>query len=190
MRFRLMFGPLLVALVVTLAFMACGGDDDDGGGATGDKTPAATEGGGGDSGDATSAPQGNGGDGEVDACTLVTADEASAALGASVGEGASENFPSFYGCRYETEGFEYLSVTVVAFASGDEAKTTYEQVLDINDYPKIDGLGDRAYDTRPIGTVTVQKGKYEVSVDILTLDDDADFEVAKDLARKAIGRLP
>ena len=47
-----------------------------------------------------------------------------------------------------------------------------------------------AYDTRPIGDITVQSGKYELSFDILTVQDEADFEASLELARTALQRLP
>lgn len=120
----------------------------------------------------------------------MTQDEAEAALGATVGEGVRQDIPPFYGCTYETDSFEQLTVSVLVYPTSEDAEAAYDLVIDMNDYPPIDGLGDRAYDTQPIGDVTVQKGRYELSVDILTEDDTADFAVAKDLAKTALGRLP
>lgn len=181
---------LVLALVAIMAAAACGGGDD---GNTGRKdTPAATnENGGGSKTPVATSEGSNGGSGDaVDACQFVTQDEASAALGTGVGEGTREDTPPFYACTYETEGFDQLTVMVMVYPNAKDAEAAYQVVMKINDYPKIDGLGDRAYDTQPMGDVTAQKGKYEISVDILTADDAADFEVAKDLTKAALGRLP
>jgi hypothetical protein len=191
MRFRIMLGSTV--LIAAVVFAACGGDDDDAGDAGGNETPAATEdnGGGSETSAATDDGASDAGGGEaIDACELVTQDEAEGALGASVGEGERQDIPPFYGCSYETDSVDQLTVSVVVFPSSDDAEAAYELVIDMNDYPTIDGLGDRAYDTQPIGDVTVQKGKYELSVDILTEDNEADFAAAKDLAKTALGRLP
>lgn len=190
MRFRIVFG--LTVLIATVAFAACGGDDDDAGDAGGNETPTATQdnGGGSETSAATDDGASDAGGEAINTCELVTQDEAEGALGASVGEGTRQDIPPFYGCSYETDSFDQLSVSVVVFPSSDDAEAAYELVIDMNDYPTIDGLGDRAYDTQPIGDVTVQKGKYELSVDILTEDDEADFAAAKDLAKTALGRLP
>ena len=53
----------------------------------------------------------------------------------------------------------------------------------------MEGIGDRAYDSRPIGDITVLKGKYELSIDVSASGQD-EFEVAKELAAKAVDRLP
>ena len=66
----------------------------------------------------------------------------------------------------------------------------YEMALEINDYPEIDGLGERAYDSRPIGGVNVLQGRYELSVDVSAERSDADFDMAAGLAERAVDRLP
>lgn len=192
MRSRPLFAFLALLLAATVLLASCGGDDDGGGDddTVASPTPAATDADD-DGSEATPTPDGaSSGDQEIDACTLITQDEAEAALGAPVGEGTRSDFPPFYSCEYEGEGFLQLTVTVLIYPGSDDAEAAYDLVMDINDYPTIDGIGDRAYDTQPIGDVTAQQGKYEISVDIITADDAADFEVAKDLAKTVLARLP
>ncbi len=185
----------MVALALVL--VACGGDDDgggDGGAATAtldsgdgadEETPEATveEEGDDDSGDDSAADA-------VDACSLVTKDEAEAALGAPVGEGEAGEFPPVYNCRYQTEDFDILDVTVLVFDDDETAELAYEMALEINDYPEIGGLGERAYDSRPIGGVNVLQGRYELSVDVSAGESDEDFDTATGLAARAVDRLP
>jgi len=84
-----------------------------------------------------------------------------------------------------------VNVDVLTYDNADDAESIFQLAIDINDYPEVDGIGDRAYDSRPIGDITVLKGKYELSVDVANVStSDADFEVAKDLAKKAVDRLP
>jgi len=187
------FRGTIILAVATLALLlaACGGgNDDDNGGDTADPTATTAA-------DVTEEEPtqagtsgGDGGDAEVDACSLVTQDEAEAALGAATGAGTAENTPPFFGCRYETEDFDSVSVSVLAYDDASQAEGGYQLAIDINDYPELDGLGDRAYDGRPLTGVTVLSGRYEVDVDVSGEDSDADFETAKQLAAAAIDRLP
>ncbi len=198
LRWVMLFAAPLAALVLLGA--ACGGDDDagddggaptatldsgDGGDSADEETPEATpeDEGGDDSGD-------DGAAGAVDACSLVTKDEAEAALGAPVSDGEAQEFPPIYNCRYQTEDFDILDVTVVVYDDDETAEASYEMALDINDYPEIGGLGERAYDGRPIGGVNVLQGRYELSVDVSAGESDEDFDTATGLAERAVDRLP
>jgi len=127
--------------------------------------------------------------GEIDPCALVTKAEAEAIVGESLGEPAVTITKMLAGCLYSTPDFDSVNVDVLTSDSEDDAKSLFQMAIDINDYPEIEGIGDRAYDSRPIGDITVLKGKYELSIDVSTGGED-DFEVAKDLAAKAVDRLP
>ena len=127
--------------------------------------------------------------GEIDPCALVTKAEAEAIVGESLGEPAVTITKMLAGCLYSTPDFDSVNVDVLTYDSEDDAKSLFQLAIDINDYPEIEGIGDRAYDSRPIGDITVLKGKYELSVGVSTGGED-DFEVAKGLAAKAVDRLP
>lgn len=186
---------LIAAAVAVLALLAtaCGGDDDDS--ADGDNAATATADAGGDGdGDETSEPTaGSDGDDDagsadaVDACSLITIDEAEAALGATVGEGTGIDTPPVYGCTYEAEAFAQVSVNVVVFDDAAQAEDIYQLAIDNNDYPEIEGIGDRAYFALGFG-VAAQQGRYEVNVDVIGPDDDQALE--EELAQKALDRLP
>jgi len=186
------------ALSGLILLAACGGDDEStatpGGtrtaaataAATGTRAPAATA-----SPRATQAATATAqaSTGEIDPCALVTKAEAEAIVGESLGEPAVTITEMLAGCLYSAPDFDSVNVDVLTYDSEDDAKSLFQMAIDINDYPEIEGIGDRAYDSRPIGDITVLKGKYELSVDVSTGGED-DLEVAKGLAAKAVDRLP
>ncbi|MGH8168756.1 MAG: DUF3558 family protein, partial [Woeseiaceae bacterium] len=162
-------------LLALFALAACGDDVNDDGGDNGD-TP-------------TEAGDGNGEESaRIDACALITQDEADAVLGAPTGEPVRGDTPPVNSCAYQTEDFDGVSVTVVTHEDKAEAERAYLTAIDINDYPEIGSLGDRAYNAQPIGDVTVLVGRYELSVDVSGPEND--LEAAQDLAETAIGRMP
>jgi hypothetical protein len=188
------------ALSGLILLAACGGDDESTATPGGTRTPAATAAATSTRGPAataaaspratqagTATPQAS--TGEIDPCTLVTKAEAEAIVGESLGEPAVTITKMLVGCLYSTPDFDSVNVDVLTYDSEDDAKSLFQLAIDINHYPEIEGIGDRAYDSRPIGDITVLKGKYELSVDVSTGGED-DFEVAKGLAAKAVDRLP
>lgn len=126
----------------------------------------------------------------VDPCDLVTKADAETALGAPAGEPKMENTPPVSACSYETADFNSVEVLLTTFENADQAEDAFQMAIDINDYPEVSGLGDRAYDSRPIFDVTVLKGRYEVDVTVNLEGDETDFETAKELAATAVERLP
>ena len=160
-------------MLAWFALAACGDDVNDNGGDNGDAPTEA-------------------GDGEesarIDACALITQDEADAVLGAATGEPVRGDTPPVNSCAYQAEGFDSISVTVVTHTDKAEAERAFLTAIDINDYPEIEGLGDRAYNAQPIGDVTVLVGRYELGVDVSGPEND--LEAAQDLAETAIGRMP
>jgi hypothetical protein len=191
---------LLLALSGLLLLTACGGDDEEATGTpSGTRAPAATQTTTGTQAPAetavaeatqtaTTAPQTSGGD--IDPCALVTKEEAEAIIGESLDEPVVTITELLVSCLYSTPDFDSVNVDVLIYDDEDQAEGGFELALDINDYPEIEGIGERAYDSRPIGDITVLEGKYELSVDVSVGDGEADFETAKDVAAKAVGRLP
>lgn len=132
-------------------------------------------------------PSGSG----LDACTLVTKEEAEAALGKQVDEPTQETVPMMYACTYEAADFDRVDVLVVEYNDEQEAAASFQMELDINDYEEISGVGDRALRPWPIMDITVLSGQYEVSIDISDGSEAAvQLEKARNLAEKALGRLP
>jgi hypothetical protein len=142
-----------------------------------------------------------------DACSLVTAAEAEAALGEPVSAPQPEMRPSPPGeasaCRYRSaqgRGLKGKSVSVSVHysstdltgtmgAMADNMKTAGYQVQ------KMGGVGDeaiwatRAALGRPTGELTVRKGKSILLVVIINgLPGDAALDQAKALAAKALAR--
>ena len=126
-----------------------------------------------------------------DACTLLTRAEAEAALGQPVGDPLRGDVPPVFSCSYVTASrLNNVQMTVTLYADAREAHDAYVMTLEINNYPEITGLGDRAYRS-PISDVSVLKGRYQLSVDVsLSIDKDAQVDKAKALAAQALARLP
>lgn len=171
-RTVVVMGPALLALA------ACGGDDpgDKGGG------PAA--------GVAVTEEQQMNAEpsAPIDACALLTRDEANGVLGAATREPIRGDTPPVNSCAYRTEKFDVVSVSVITYADNAEAQNAHQTAIDINNYPEITGLGDRAYNAQPISDVTVLVGRYQLGVDVSGPEND--LEIARELAETAIGRLP
>jgi hypothetical protein len=189
---------LTVSSLLLLA--ACGGDDDESTGTpSGTRAPAATQTTTGTQAPsetespaaeetATAAPQASAG--EIDPCALVTKEEAEAIIGESLDDPLVTITELLASCLYSTPDFQSVNVDVLIYDSEDNAEGGFELALDINDYPEVEGIGERAYDSRPIGDITALEGRYELSVDVSVQGDDTDFETAKDVAAKAVDRLP
>ena len=191
---RLVVGALALS-VLLFGLAACGGDDES------EEPPAATErpaaeGVATEEPETVAEPQATGeSEGEeasssIDACALVTKEEAEAVLGASVGDAQREDTPPVTACTYETADFDSVSVSVLTYEDSDQAEEGFQMAIDINDFPEVPGIGDRAYDARPAFGLTVLKGRYELEVDVSLEGDEAEFVAAKDLAATAVERLP
>jgi hypothetical protein len=128
---------------------------------------------------------------QVDACTLITREEAAAALGQPVGEGVREDTSPVFSCKYDAESnIEQLRVTATAFPSAQEAKEAYEMIVRSNDYEPVSGIGDRAY-IPAIADLSVHRGRWELDIGlVLPGNREARFDKAKALASTAIARLP
>lgn len=188
--------PLILALTLALAagFAACGGDDDDsgGGGATRTATPDVTADGNGDDRstqtDDASGDDDSSGSLGFGVCSLLTEDEVSDALGADVSAGETLDYAPFFDCRWETDSFDSVTVTV---AERDVGESLYNFSND--EAEEVDGVGDEAqYYSDLLSSLEVLEGDYyfSVSVSASELDGEQLKAVSVDLARKIIGRLP
>jgi hypothetical protein len=189
----------LLAAALVVAASACGDDDgDDAIGVTAAVDEADAEGADAEatdvedtdaSGQATDA---NGAVGEIDVCALLTKEEVEAVIGMPAGSAQpEESAPPFFGCRYEEDGLsQMVSIGVLAWGDAEEAEASFEFGAD--QYPAVEGIGDRAYNSQPIDDLTVLAGRYELSVGLYFVsdDDEAELAMASELAAVALDRLP
>jgi hypothetical protein len=140
---------------------------------------------------ATEAPQASGG--EIDPCSLLTKAEVEAAIGTSVTEPEPEETANLVACNYNdpsTPIFHLVSVTVLIGANADEASDLYELAKDnAAEAQTVGGLGDDAFWDSVFNGLEVLKGKYDFRIDV-SPDDGDELAIAKDLAAKALDRLP
>ncbi len=129
--------------------------------------------------------------GAIDACALITSEEAEAALGKPVGEPVRSDFSPVYSCTYATsDGLENVVVTAAVYDDAARAGEAYQLALTINGYDELAGIGDRAY-RGVVFDITVLTGAYELSVDVTqSVDKDMQVQKASDLARTALTRMP
>lgn len=134
------------------------------------------------------APAGGGTGEELDICALVTQQDVEAAIGMPAGPAQPDSMAPFFGCRYELET-DIVTVGVWVWDDADAAEASFEMVAD--QYPAVEGVGDRAYNSEPFDDLTVLSGRYEISVGLfLSLDDADQLAMARDLAALLIERLP
>lgn len=186
---------LPLALIAAAAFvLACGGDNGgpsptpgaaDATSATG--TPLAT-----------SSPAPPAGGEELDVCTLISKDEVEDILGQTVGDpvfasmGGAGAAAGLTGgdCRFEATGVTpIVSVSLLAWSDEEDAESSFSLFTVAEE---IEGIGDRAISTQPVGDIAVLKGHYELSVDLFFVneDDAADLEMAREIAELVVSRLP
>ena len=129
--------------------------------------------------------------GEVDPCALVTKEEVETAIGVSVTEPALEVIDQFASCYFndpETPIFHTVSVNVLTLEDEDQAMDIFE--VGRENFETVTGIGEDAYWAEaPFSSLEILQGKYNVSIDVSPDGWDA-LAVAKELAAKALGRLP
>ena len=129
-------------------------------------------------------------DGTIDACSLITQAEAEGILGEATTGGQRDDSPPLYSCYYETANFDVVQVVVVIYDDSNQAQAAYEMAVEINGYPEISGLADRAYNAQPIFDVNFLTGNLEVSIDISdSTDKSVQLENSIELAQLVLSRL-
>lgn len=190
---RALIAAGLCGLLLFLA--ACGGDDDDDAAddAADEPRPTAasqaTEPPAGDDEEEEDEPAPSGGG--INACELITAEEAGEALGGpagqpeqgSIGEGFSQ-------CLWRIEGGDELSSAIVIQARGDTSRDDFDRLVEENspevagEVIEVEGLGDVA---REQVATFVLEGDAMV---VVTVTGEFDTAKQRELAQLAIGRLP
>jgi hypothetical protein len=127
----------------------------------------------------------------LDACSLLTQAEAETALGKTIREPVRGGTPPVFSCSYVTPGgLDNVSLSVSVHSDARQAHDAYLMSRAINNYQEFSGLGDRAY-LSATADVHVLAGRYELSMDVSqSIDKDAQVTKAKDLAARALERLP
>ena len=180
----------LLAVGIILLLAACNGG---GGGeeSTGDQTtpteletqaPAETE-----------EPEEEVAGGDIDPCALVTKEEVETAIGVSVTEPVREDVANLFTCSYkdlETSIYEVVGVSVFVAEREDDARDLYEMAKNnAADAETVAGIGDEASWDSILNGLEVLKGKYNIRIDV-SPDGWDTLAIAKELAAKALGRLP
>jgi hypothetical protein len=127
---------------------------------------------------------------ELVVCGLVSSDEISQIIGQPAGGAKPEQpYPPLFSCRYEDETI--TPAVQVSIAAWDDETMAVESFDIADKYPRVTGIGDRAYNSQPFGDLTVLHGRYEVSVDVAFLSEsrDVDFDAATQIARIVLTRL-
>ncbi len=190
----------LAALCCTVLLLsACGGDDDgdDGNGnPTSVSQETADDGEPTDSAEPTEPPDdGDEPAGFIDACSLLTTDEAAAVLGGPVDPPEQGDFAGeFSQCAWIIQGGTVgLDSSVIVQSLGGVSDDEFEE--QVRDQPEelgvpepIDGLGDMAY--QQIATFVHSNGAMVVVTVLNDAPLDQQEQQQQDLARTAIGRLP
>jgi hypothetical protein len=126
----------------------------------------------------------------IDACLLLTQDDAAAALGKAVGEPVREAYPMLSSCTYTSEDLDGVTIVVVEYESSQDAAASFQMELDINGYEEISGIGERALRPYPVMDLSALQENFEVSIDLWIGDPDNEYLLARDLMETALTRLP
>jgi hypothetical protein len=140
----------------------------------------------------------------VDACSLITLQEAEAAAGEDLVAPEPEDQPylglstCFWNSASQTS-LNYVQVSVIATdamdaalrAQGFTAKTNFEDQKATSDrIDEISGLGDSAFWTGPVTGLHVLQGDFYLTISVGLDGDAASLAACKDIAEKALSRLP
>ena len=135
---------------------------------------------------------------ELDVCSLISKAEVDGILGQTTGDpvfnsmgdaGAAAGLTGG-DCRFEATGVTpVVSISVLAWRDQDDAESSFSAFTAAEE---IEGLGDRAVNTQPVGDVSVLRGRYEISVDLYFVDEDDSVELgmAREIAEIVLSRLP
>lgn len=205
---------LIVAVAATaLALSACGGDDDNGlavtttspsggsgttsgsGTASGNATAGATGAANGSAGASATAKASSttAAKGEIDACALITSEEASAAIAEAVKLDHQTKDATKSECSYVSSNnvgsevvFLYVGSGKVEHDAFNLAKKTYSNAK------AESGIGEEAFSVElgaPVAQVHVYKNGHYFTVAITNMNDPQRLEKARALARTVAGRL-
>jgi hypothetical protein len=132
--------------------------------------------------------------GELDACSLITTDEAAAALGEPVDPGTVPE-PGVHSCLFSghpTVGFD-LNAVEISITSGSDFNPSQESISGLTITP-VSGIGDAAYYVSMgagYQVLNVQKGQTTFSASVLKAGaSDSQLQSAeKTLALAILGRI-
>lgn len=127
----------------------------------------------------------------VPACDLLTTDEVQAAIGPLTQDPVyDDSVASIFTCSYEA-GFNNMLLDVTVYPDEDMAKGAFQMGIDLGGNERIEGPGDEAMSTQPVGDIDVRSGRMELTIDLFTDKSlQEELAISKDLATKAVSRLP
>jgi hypothetical protein len=186
-------GMLSIAVCAfTLAIAGCGDDDDAPTGA-GTDPPAATDGAS-DTQAPSSATEAPGAPaGMIDACSLLTSEEAAAAVGGPVDAPQSGLAGPFSQCLWRIAGGTEIDSAVVVQALGGVSEDQFNQYVDENTPPElgevtpVEGVGDVAVEQVAL---FVLDGDAMVVVTVINDEPDGGQSKQLGLAQAAVAKLP
>ena len=183
--------------LLALLLLACGdGEGDDG--ASGDAQPttaAAAQRTATAPPSSTSRPAGTQATSTLDVCSLLTKAEVEAAVrGTVLDPRASVEIPgTSSACSFNSPQFPSLQVVRVTYFTGSETAIRGIFAPGPNDM-KISGIGEDAYWSEILGTLSILKGRYNVDVQVTDAGGAVTranrLSVARELAPKALARVP
>ncbi|GBE22581.1 hypothetical protein BMS3Bbin01_01956 [bacterium BMS3Bbin01] len=137
-----------------------------------------------------SGPADGSGDLTVNTCDLLTVEEVEAAIGTLTATPEYDgSAPPMFTCSYTSEDVD-LNVGAFVYPDEETAKELFQMAV-ASGATRIDGPGDEVQDNQPAGDLTVRSGRIELSIDLFSrMDLDQELDIAKDLASKAVPRLP
>lgn len=182
---------LLVLVATILLVVACGGSSD----TSSSSSPSSGE-------SRATLPSLEKHVASVDACTLITQDEASSAVGAPMTNLAATGGVQIPGaCIYGASGSSnavfvfaqvYPDATTADAVQPDQVAVALAGRLGVSNSHTVNGIGDRAFEYSATGTagggIAIFVFRYNV-VMMIAVDPTTDSGKVEDLARTAVGRL-
>jgi hypothetical protein len=173
---------LAAVVAVALAVAACGGDDDDSADGAGDPTEQPSD-------DGTEPTEPGSGDGEtaaIDACSLLSEEEAAEILGAAVAESGPAGGVGESICEWSSA--EEYSVTVAVGSEGTAPGNTFEPDELLGTPEPVDGLQNGYF--FGAGQVDFAADDRHNYVQVVTsVTDDSDRPKAEELAKTISARI-
>ena len=126
----------------------------------------------------------------VDACDLLAPAEVAGAIGDQTQEPVfDDSVEGFFTCSYEgAKGNMLVDITV--YPDVETAKDFFALGIDMGGNERIEGPGDEAMSTQPLGDIAARVGRIEVTIDMFTeksLEDE--LAIAKELAGTIVAQL-
>ncbi|MBW9267321.1 MAG: hypothetical protein K1565_17480 [Candidatus Thiodiazotropha sp. (ex. Lucinisca nassula)] len=122
-----------------------------------------------------------------DPCALISHANTEEIVGASV-TAPSASVDRLGNVMYLNCSSDDIHINIESWGDASKAAASYEFS---GNHPSIEGLGDKARNTQPLGEVDVLYGSYIISVDLfLGLSRKDELDAAQEIARVVLDNLP